>query len=226
MSTTITSLIDRALVGLGPGVGSRRYDRPAMLQHYNTICTRITVKLKALEADFYRDVVANEPRYAYPEERVQIIGIRFAKNNAPASLDDYYWLGEKFSEDFRAATNWHRPTAHVYGYYARAQWFELLATPVEDIVDGMIVSTRPKHTIITAEDGALMELPDFLDVLVCDGMQIEARLSGRERAAAMSDLERWYKDVEEMRAPIEDPSDDRRSSLRPPGGGNPFGGMR
>lgn len=226
MSTTVTSLIDQALNEI-TDKDARRTSRPDMLGYYNRVQEKLSIALRCLQSDYYFDLVANEPRYYYPEDAIQIAGIRIARTSTPTALGDYYWLDETFVEEYRAATQAFRPAAIVYGYHARAQWFELLNSPVEDVVDGGIVSTWHIPDRVTAETpSAMLELRDFLRGKTIEGMTILSRIGGRERAAAQADWERWMTEIQEYREKIEDPSDDRRDSLRPPGGANPFGGMR
>lgn len=226
MSTYVTDLVSRALLEIGDRNG-RRTERDEMLGYFNRVQEKLATEMRCLQTDYYFDLVAGEPRYFYPMDAVQISGIRVARTNTPTSLADYYWLEEYFNDEFRIVTHGQRPLATVYAYHARPEWFELISVPTDAVVDGGIVSTwRLPTWIATETQSAVMELRDWLRGPVQEGMQILARLSGRERAAAMSDWERWVAAIDSLKEKIEDPSDDRRAAIRPPGSIDWTGGMR
>lgn len=226
MSTFVTDLITSALLEIGDKDGHRT-TRAEMLLYFNRTQRALATGLRCLQTDYYFNLVANEPRYVYPEDAVQISGIRISRVAVPTSLEDYYWLGEFFNDEFRMATHGMRPSATVYAYHARPEWFELLNAPVADVVDGGIVTTWRNAARLPSEtSSATMELPDWLDNVVIEGMKILARMSGRERAAAMSDWQRWTAEIDGLREKVEDRSDDRRAAIRPPGHLDWTGGMR
>ena len=226
MSTTVSDLITQALNEITDRDG-RRTTRTDMLGYYVRVQEEISIDLRCLQSDYYFDLVAKEPRYYYPEDAIQIAGIRISRVAAPSQLSDYYFIDEKFTEEFRRVTYMFRPAAWVYGYHARPQWFELLNASPADVVDGGIISVWHIPARITAETpSAVLELRDFLRGTTIEGMKILARMAGRERAAAADDWKVWKANIQSYREKIEDPSDDRRDSLRPPGNDNPLGGMR
>ena len=226
MSTTVSDLISQALVEITDPNG-RRTTRADMLGFYVRVQEELSIDLRCLQSDYYFDLVNGEPRYYYPDDAVQIQGIRIARVPNPSQLSDYYWLDEKFTEEFRRVTFAFRPASWVYAYHARPMWFELLNTPPADVVDGGILSVWHIPARVTAETpSTVMELRDFLRGTTIEGMKILARMTGRERVAAADDWKLWKANIQQYREKIEDPSDDRRDSLRPPGAENPFGHMR
>lgn len=226
MSTQVSDLITQALGEITDKDG-RRTTRADMLRFYNRIQEHLSIELRCLQADYYFDLVKGEPRYFYPEDAVQISAIRVSRVGSPSQLSDYYWLDEKFQEEYRRATWAFRPAAWVYGYHARPQWFELLNAPAADVIDGGIISVWHIPQPVTIESPTMMmELRDFMRGTTIEGMTILARIAGRERAAAMDDWTRWKENIVQFREKFEDPSDDRRESIRPPGNDNPFGWMR
>jgi len=226
MSTPVGDIISAALYEIGDPNG-KSTKRPAMLGFYNRAQRKLARGLRCLETDYYFNLQANEPRYYYPDDNIQISGIRISQVAQPSSLGDYYWLRERFRDEWRNATDGYRPSSQVWGYHARANWFELLDAPVADVDDGGIVTTwHLPQEVVTETSATLMELPDSMRDAVQEGMQILARLTGRERAAAMDDWKRWVDEIEAEREKFEDRSDDRRSSIRPPGGEDWTVGMR
>ena len=194
---------------------------------FNRVQEKLATELRCVEQDYYFNLIKDSPRYAYPTDSTQISGVRISKVAAPTSLADYYWLAESFRDEWRRATHGMRPSAWVYGYYARIGWFELVNAPTDNMTDGGIVTAwiiPPWVAVETA--GATMMLPDWMRGTVQEGMQILARLTGRERGAAADDWKRWTDEIDKLREKVEDRSDDRRPAIRPPNGENPFIGMR
>lgn len=226
MSTYISDLISRSLTEVGDPDG-RRTTRVDMLLYFNRVQELIATVLRCVETDYYFNLIANEPRYAYPDDNIQISLVRISRSSTPTSLADYYSLREKFKDEWRSATDGARPSAQVYGYFARPAWFELLDAPVAAVTDGGIVTTWNIPAWTANESAsATMALPDWLRGQVQEGMMILSRKTGRERAAAMEDWKIWTETIEALREKVEDKSDDRRPAIRPPGYDNPFMGMR
>ena len=217
MSTYVSDLITQALNEIADKDGHRT-TRADMLTYYTRAHEKMALTLRCLQSDYYFDLVKGEPRYYYPEDSIQIAGIRIARVAQPTQLSDYYWLDEKFTEEYRRVTWAYRPAAWVYAYHARPQWFELLNSPVADVTDGGIISVwHIPYRITTETPSAVMEVRDFLRGSVIEGMKVLARNAGRERVAAEAEWRQWVSELETYREKIEDPSDDRRDSLRPPG---------
>ena len=218
MSTNVTDLLTRSLMEIDDR-DAKRTTRPDMLVYFNRVQEKLAAQLRCLETDYYFDLFKDEPRYKYPEDNVQMTGMRISSVPAPTQLGDYFWVREFFSDEFRGATSGMRPSGSVYAYHARASWVELLDAPTADVVDGGIITVWRIPQWITVEgSGVVMELPDWMRGVVQEGMMILARITGRERAAALDDWQRWENDIDGLREKFEDRSDDRRPALRPPGG--------
>jgi hypothetical protein len=147
---------------------------------------------------------------------VQVKSIRVTQVAVPTTIGNFYWLDEAFEEEFRVMTNLIRPSAYIHSYIARLGWFELINRPPSTIVGGGIVTAYRLPTWLETETPqATMELPDLCRVIVQEGMEIKARMTGRDRAAATMDYGKWKIDMLALENKICDPSADRRASLRP-----------
>lgn len=216
MSTLVSSLITRALVHLEDTDGSN-ISRVVALQAFNEVQDLIATELRALRSDYEFNLEANEGAYSWPENRVQACAIRLSRVNPPTGPGDYYYLQEIFEDEFRCLTTG-RPAGDVYGYFAQPGWFELVNVPSEDIVGGGIISTFRLPTWLDVETPqALMELPDLCRGVVVEGMAIKLEMIGRNRAAARDRWTLWQESLPALKEKIDDPSIDRRASLRPHG---------
>lgn len=227
MSVLVSRLIDRALVQVADPGGAHNL-RTAALQAFNEMQDLIATELRVLRTDYEFDLEANEGAYLWPENRVQACGLRVARVNPPTGPGDFYPLDEIFEDEFRAITSCSRPAGEVYGYFAQPQWFELVNVPSETIPSGGIVSTYRLPTWIDVESPTtVMELPDLCRGIVVEGMAIKLEMMGRNRSAAES---RWQVLNESgllaLKERIDDPSIDRRASIRPRGAENWDRGMR
>jgi len=226
MSTSASDLITRALAEIGDPQG-RRTARADMLGYFNRVQEKLATELRCLQTDYYFNLVANEPRYVYPNDMVQMSGLRVSQAATPTSLADYYSVSEMFNDEWRSATYGQRPSAWVYGYIARPSWFELVNAPTASVTDGGILTTwRIPAWLVSEAAPGLMELPDWMRGTVQEGMQILASKANDESDTSRADWEVWVKAIDTLREKFEDRSDDRRAAIRPPGNGNWTQGMR
>ena len=226
MSVPVSGLITQALDEIGDKDGHRT-TRPDMLRYYDRVQSVLATDTQALEVDAYFDLEANEPRYAYPEDCIQITAIRVSRTATPTSLSDYYWLDEVFEEEYRTWTWAQRAIGWISTYRARNAWIEFLQNPTQDIVNGgLLTYARMSVDVVSESQAAVMELPDFMKNHVIEGMKIVARMAGRERAAANDDWVKWQAKNIDLKTAITDRSRDRKASIRPPSFGNMLRGMR
>jgi hypothetical protein len=218
----VKDLIDRAGVEIADP-NFRRTSRSEFLQYLNKIQNKLATETRCIEVDADFNIAANVYEYPWPSSSVGMTGVRYSET--PSSPDSFYWLDEKFRDEWRNMTNRLRPSGNVWAYFARTKSFEILGTPTSNIVNGGIATYWVKATRIVTETATVMEVPDFLEDMVVDGMVILGRMSGRDRVAAAQDYQRWVASLAELREKIEDRSDDRRAAIRPPSHGNPYAGM-
>jgi hypothetical protein len=221
----VSTVIDQVLDEIGDPNGDRT-TRADALRYFNRAQRVIATKTLALEEDAYFNLEAAEPRYAYPEPAVVITGVRLSRTSTPTTLADYYHLTESFEEEWRDAIYAGRAEGYISHYRARNNWIEFLQNPSEAIVDGGILSYAKIPAKVATEIGAVMELADFAEDHLIEGMKILARMSTRERAAAQDDWQKWMLAADELKNTFQDRSRDRRPSIRAPRYGNPFAGMR
>lgn len=214
MSVLVTNLIDRSLTKL-MDPSARRYKREAMLQYFNEVQHWFATSLRCLEEDYYFALEANEGAYSYPVNRIQVKKIRVTQSAAPTGLSDYYPLDEMFEDEFTAATSLSRPSGYISHYFARPGWFELVNTPTANIIDGGLITVTRIPVWLEGETNATMELPDFCQIGVQEGMEILARYSGRDLAAGAEEYIKWQARMADLEGKIADPAIDRRASLRP-----------
>lgn len=215
MSVLVTGLIDHALVKLGDP-SARRYKRPTMLQLFNEVQHWFATELKCFENDYYFNLEANEGAYAYPINRVQVKKVRVTRNATPTGIGDYYPLDEMFENEFAVATSLNRPPGDISHYFARVGWYELVNTPNADIIDGGLITVSRVPVKIEAETNAVMELPDFCEMGVQEGMFIEASNINRDAIVAEARRREWRDRMVSLTGSITDPAADRRASVRPP----------
>jgi len=222
MSVLVSDLITRAGVKIGDP-GFRRTSRTDFLQFFNEVQFKIATEIRCLEVDADFNIVADQYLYDYPDEAVGMTGVRFSET--PTDINTFRWLREKFTDEWRMLTTPLRPSGNVWAYYARPHCFELSSTPTLAVTNGGIASYWIHPAWLNSESSAVLEIPDFTQEFVMEGMTIHARLTGRDRVAAAQDEKRWLDSLVNLREKIEDRSDDRRPALRPPSYGNPYGGM-
>lgn len=227
MSVLVSDIVTQVLDEIGDKDGNRT-KREDVVRYYNRAQRVIATDTQALEVDAYFDLLEGEPRYAYPEDAVQMTKIRLSRTNAPTALGDYYKLDECFTEEFDADTYAGRSNGYIDQYLARNNWIEFPVNPAEDIADGGLMTYFKIPAKVLAESqGLTMELPDFLEDHVIEGCKIIARMGHlRERAAAQTDWEKWMLVGKGLKNVVQDRSQDRRASIRPPRSRNPFAGMR
>lgn len=221
MSVAVTDLINRASLLIGDP-SNRRTSRDEFLLHLDTIQNKLATETRCIEVDADLNVAAGVYEYPYPPSSVGITGIQFSE--APAQ-GGFYPLDEKFKDEWRRMTYRMRPAGNPWAYFARTRSFEVTGTPTVDVTDGFIVTYWIKAERTLTETGTVMQVPDFLEDHVIDGMVIRARMTGRDRVAAAQDYNVWLASLADLREKIEDRSDDRRAAIRAPGCDNPFGGM-
>lgn len=226
MSVQVSKLITQGLDEIGDKDGHRT-TRPNMLSYYNRAQRVIATETEGIETDAYFDLEANEPRYAYPENAIRVKAIRIARIDLPVALSDYYWIDEAVEEEYRAWTWALRAIGWISHYRARNNWIEFLQNPTTDVPNGgLLTYWKIPDDVLEESPSAIMELPDFVQDHVLEGMKILSRMAGRERAAANEDWQRWTIEATKLRSRIQGRSTDRKPSMRPPNSTNAFRGMR
>ena len=224
MSTFVASLIDEAALRLGDPRFTR-VSRADWLQFFNEAQLDAATELRILEDDFFFTIQAGAARYTYPQNMIQMSKLSFTET--PADGRSYRDLQEMFRDEHRsAATSGMYPQGSVWGYYARAAFFELVGEPSTEVIDGGLLTMWYTPTWIDVETaGDVMELPDMMRNLIRDWM-LEKGLTkiGRVVEAQRMELRREMK-LTGFRSKIEDRSDDRRAALRIESDVNPWGGM-
>jgi hypothetical protein len=210
----VNDLISQVAVRLGDPRMTRNI-KTDLTAFYNQAIEEITLGWKVLEEDATTDVQANERRYSYPDECVQLRRVRFN----PTPIDDTTgWnLIEDFWEEHRSHTNRYIEKNEPRHYCVRANFFELRPMPTADVTDGLFVSYWKLGTpvVFGEESNTSVELSSTFQKYLRDYTAIFAKeKSGRYQEAA-ADRTSLEADLDRVAGRLEDKSDDRRSQLRP-----------
>ncbi len=197
-----------------------------LLDAYNCSIAELCAELWLLEADASFDIVAGEERYTYPDDCIQVAGVKYSRT--PADRNSFIWLRQRMKDEARRETDRIYPAGEVTRYFPRQNWFELIAQPTESIAGGGIINYWRMAASLSTQDNyrnATCELPDFMKDLITTMMVPKCCKVLRDYQAENIEQKRADDQLAMMRSRLEDRSDDRREAIRPPGHLNPYGGM-
>lgn len=183
------------------------------LLYYNDAIEYMTLNWKVLEQDASHPLEANEARYLYPDDCVQMKA--WAWNLTPA--DDTTWVRrrEMFEDEFLAATNRSLPPGDgEWRYWARSQFFQITPRPTVDLPGGGLLTywklaDRVVDPIVTP-----FALAGTMRLLVRGHMHLSAKKNSYRYDQYQTDLQVWERDVTRVADRLEDKSDDRAPRLR------------
>jgi hypothetical protein len=209
----VSDLLNQVAVRLGDPRMTRT-TLSDLLAFHNEALEELTLGWRVLEEDATADIVAEERRYLYPEECVQLRRVRY---NATPTTEETGWdLGEDFWEEHKSRTNTFIEAGEPRHYCVRANFFELRPVPETVVVDGLFVSYWKLGTPVLLQDilTAEVELPAMYRKYLREYATIYAKeKSGRYQEAA-ADRAALAESLDRVAGRIEDKSDDRRSQMR------------
>lgn len=220
MSIPITYLINDAALLIGdPNKTRVTLDEWVLFfnQAARALCEKADVYQLCSKFD-----LSTERRFAYPTEMTQ--ATRIAVTETPDDEATFKYLKEKFEDEWRAETDGHYPSETVpTHYFAERSGFYLLPRALVAIPEALEITYFGIPDRVT-DSTAAYPLPESTQDYVIRRMVIASKLARNRVAEANADFELWNADVEGLQVRIEDPSNDRRSSLQPRR--RPYAGMR
>jgi hypothetical protein len=176
----------------------------------NEALEALTLDWKVLEEDATFDILANESRYVYPEQAVQLRRVQYSETPS----DDATWrdLNDKPWDAFRSATTTFLPQNTPWCWTPRATFFELTPRPTAAITDGGKVSYWKMAETVTDPDSDL-ELDGLHRKTLRDLMVIYAKERTGRAEESSRELAIWAETMERIANRVEHRSDDRRPAL-------------
>lgn len=229
-TVTVTQCIDAAaLMAYDPA--RTRIRSVNWLEIFNQAQMDLAARTKCLEAEQTCAVTANESRSPYPDDLIVVKDVWFT--TTPSDPNTYRPLEEKFRDEWKAQRWGGRSYGTPTNYFARPGFIEMMPGPDTTIVAVTVGSQdygplwytyAKKATRVLSEQGATIEVPDWLEQSLEEGMVARAKIALRE-PDGLTQLRLWQEGLVEVRASVEDRSDDRRPAFRTPGMEDPFAGM-
>lgn len=208
-----SSLIERAARRIDD-IRLTNVTTPDLLDYLNAVSDDLCARRRILERVVIFKVYA-EDMYAYPSDLVQVKWMRF--NEDPVNdPDGYKDLAEMFEDEFREATYGQYPTENPSAYSVSQNYFHLYPRPTAAIDNGGKMGYWSIPDPVTSATAGFLQLPDYLQHHVIEGMVIRALEGQRRLDEAEQRRVRWLTVEDELAQPMQDRSADRRSSLRPP----------
>lgn len=221
MSVPVTRVIESAALRVYDP-NRRRVSAGLWLQIFNETQFELATETRCIEVDATFNITANEARYTYPADSVALKKVYYSET--PSDTTTYDPLSEIFEDEWVELRRYGYPTGRPMQYFARPSFFHLMPAPATSIVDGGCVTYAVMPGWLGNEAGALVEVPDWLQVVLIDGMVARAKIA-LEEPSGQTALANWQGSLAAKRALVEDRSDDRRPALRTEGMRNPFQGM-
>lgn len=183
--------------------------RVFMNQSARDIARKLNLVLKV--ATF--DIVADDDEYAMPSDCWQVKSLQ--ANETPTDKTTWWWLGEMFEDEFRAATNGQFPSGtRPIKYFARVDTFHLFYRPDTDILGGGKIRYWGMPDEVTSEGTQNIALADIMRDSLRDRMcTYGLRRLEKWDAASMHEKE-WQTSLGSDRDKVEDRSADRRPRIR------------
>jgi hypothetical protein len=213
MSTLCQDVINDAKIEFADP-SSRRVDATAWTIFLNNTLEDVTRRWKVMEVDATYDLQANVPNYLYPDDCVQVKGMKWT-TDATQGPNQYRWMKEWFDGEARRATALQVPTGDItFHYHPRAQFFEIIPTPDILIPDGGWIQYWKLADRITDPTTTNLPIPDTTRSIVRWRMIIFALRLTRD-PAWKQESDAWEVEVDKFYDRLEDRSDDRPEALQP-----------
>lgn len=211
MSVSALTVITEAAEAVGDPAFSR-IARPEWRSILNASCRDLARKLKVVLWAATFDIVADD-EYATPSDCIQIKSLSY--NPTPSDPTTWYWLREKFEDEFRSMTHGAYPSGTPTAYFARTDTFHLLSKPDTAVEAGgkMIYWGLPDD--VTDETTQGIPVMDTLRDTMHDRMVTRALRRLEKFDAAEKREQEWQASLNVDREQLEDRSADRRARIRP-----------
>jgi len=180
---------------------------------YNQSCRELCQKAKVLKFRA-RFNLGPQAQYHYPDERTVVTKVE--ANETPDDDNTWFKLDEMFEDEFAAQTSRFYPSATTPShYFADVDGFYLYPRPEAAITNGGRVTYFGLPDRIFDANTANFQLPELAQDYVIRRMVIHGMKARNRMAEAEGELKLWNADIEGLQDSMEDPSDDRRSAIRP-----------
>jgi len=191
-----------------------RLGQARWLQFYNDATEYMTVAWKIREQDATHDIAADEDRYTYPDDCMQMSRWRWSET--PSDTTTYEDAGELFEDEFRMVTNRSLPSGDTgFRYWARPQFFQITPRPTVLVQEGGLLTYWKIATAVIDPAVETFELPPAARMFARDHMVISAKRELGRNDEWPTDLVVWEKHMDLVWDRLEDRSDDRRERIRP-----------
>lgn len=210
MSVQAIELVTDAAQAVGDPKFSRIF-RPTWRAILNRASRDLSKKLKLVKHKAIFDIETDD-EYALPDDCIQVVSFQW--NDTPADPSSWRWLGEKFEDEFRAATEQTYPDGDPCEYIVFTDTFHLYPRPDAAIVGGGKITYWGHPDPVTDEGTQLITVRDTARDVLLDRMVILGeRLMERFDKAAEYEKE-WIASLTTDRDKLEDRSADRRARIR------------
>lgn len=229
--TVVQSILDEAALRFGDP-NKTHFDNGRLLGHYNDATEDITTRWQMLEADADFSWKANEDRYAYPADCVQMLRLQYNPTAIDATTgptDQNQWRKTKeITEwEYTRITDGLKPPGDFKLYYWPRTGF-LVTYPVPTVAlylagrigywkraDLQVTAITRMDLSGNAYSASTTELSDSLRRMIRDRMQIGMKLAQSRHEEALVDMQVWEAAMDKLGPRIEQPVDDRREHFRP-----------
>jgi hypothetical protein len=180
------------------------------LDIYNAASEHVTIRWQTLEQDATFDILANESRYTYPDDMVQLRRVQFSETPS----DDTIWreIPETWWDQFRVATDLYLPQNVPFRYCVRANFFELTPRPTTKVLNGgKVAYWKLADTVDDADTD--VELGPVHRKTMRDLMVIYAKERRGRAEEANRELAIWTENMDTIAKKIEHRADDRKPAL-------------
>jgi len=183
----------------------------------------MTNEYRVLDGRRLFNIEQDADAYCYPDDMVDLLELAYTVT--PSDPYSYEALKEMKADEHRAKTRGSYPQETPTHYVPRGTFFQLYPRSNATVVLGGRIFYYRHSVWLASEIQQVIEVPDFLQDLLVEGMIFRAERAESNLVKAQADEEVWEKAMSRIADRIEDRAHDARPSIRPPGFYRPHAGM-